>query len=66
MCKALDDWSRRERSEGREEGRQEGRKEGRKEGVDDVFALMKLAGVSAEQMSFISEMLHNPVRNTAY
>ncbi|MBQ9327216.1 MAG: hypothetical protein IJ225_01610 [Solobacterium sp.] len=50
MCKALDDWSRRERSEGRAEGRLEG--------VDEVFALMKEMGVEAELIESMYVKLH--------
>ena len=46
MCKALDDWSRRERSEGRAEG------------VDEVFTLMKEMGVEAELIESMYVKLH--------
>ncbi|MBQ9329271.1 MAG: hypothetical protein IJ225_12165, partial [Solobacterium sp.] len=52
MCKALDDWSRRERSEGRAEGR--------KEGVDEVFEAMKAMGASKDFMDAIQEYIHSP------
>ncbi|MBQ9327017.1 MAG: hypothetical protein IJ225_00585 [Solobacterium sp.] len=64
MCKALDDWSKRERSEGRKEGFKKGVSIGIDKGSTkkekEMFELMKRAGVTAKQISLISEMLHTP------